>query len=205
MEHSDGKVYGLKDLQGMKVRKEVLMEAFGFDSVQMIYRLKEQAVIEPCGAIGTGKRAEQVYDLLETARKYAIHLRDRAFRRGVDEKQAANANDADLRLRVARAEKAELELSELKGRMHSAEDVEAVVGDMIAKLRAEILSLPGGLAKDVMDARTPAEASGIIKAAVNDLLNRMSQYRYDEKEFQRRVRRREKWMNEQKDGQGERE
>mgnify|MGYP006988838117 FL=1 len=192
-------VYTLQDLEGIRVTKEVLLRLYGFESMQRIYQMVQEGLIKPVSAIGTGKKAEQVYELIPNVQGYVMHLRGKATGRKANQEQAANAADADLRFRTAKAEKMELELAELKGRMHSSEDVEAIVGDMIAKLRAEILALPGGLAKDVMDAKNAAEASGIIKAAVNDLLNRMADYRYDKKDFQRRVRQREKWMNEQEE------
>ena len=192
-------VYTLRDLEGMRVTKEVLLRLYGFESMQRIYQMVQEGRIKPVSAIGTGKKAEQVYELIPNVQEYIAQLKVKATGRKANQEQAASAADADLRFRTAKAEKMELELSELKGRMHSSEDVEAIVGDMIAKLRAEILALPGGLAKDVADAKNAAEASGIIKAAVNDLLNRMAEYRYDEKDFQRRVRQREKWMNEQEE------
>lgn len=184
------------------VSKEVLLELFGLDSMQTVYTMKNAGTIESCGTVGTGKKAEHVYDLWDSARRYIRHLRDRASSKAGDKEQARDAADADIRYRNAKADKMELELAELRGRMHSSEDVEAIVGDMIARMRAEILSLPGGLAKDVTAARTPAEAAGIIKAAVNDLLNRMSEYRYDNAAFRRKVRQREKWMNEHEETDG---
>lgn len=188
---------------GHPISKEVLLELFGLDSMQTVYTMKNAGIIESCGTIGTGKKAEHIYDLWDSAKRYIRHLRERSASRASSKEQASEAADADIRYRNAKADKMELELAELKGRMHSSEDVEAIVGDMIARLRAEILALPGGLAKDVTEARTPAEASGIIKAAVNDLLNRMSAYRYDNAEFRRRVRQREKWMNGHEEGDGD--
>lgn len=102
---------------------------------------------------------------------------------------------ADLRYKEARAGKIELELAELKGQMHRAEDVEKVVSDMVAKLRAAVLALPGRLAVDAAGAKTAKEASAIIKAAVDELLNETADYKYDPAEYRKLVTEREKWIN----------
>ena len=102
---------------------------------------------------------------------------------------------ADLRYKEARAGKMELELSELKGQMHRAEDVETVVSDMVANLRAAVLALPGRLAVDTADAKSAKETSAIIKAAVDEVLNETARYRYDAAEYRKLVTEREKWIS----------
>ena len=103
--------------------------------------------------------------------------------------------EADLRYKEARAGKMELELSELKGQMHRAEDVETVVSDMVANLRAAVLALPGRLAVDTADAKSAKETSAIIKAAVDELLNETARYKYDAAEYRKLVTEREKWIS----------
>lgn len=107
---------------------------------------------------------------------------------------AEQMQQADLRYKAARAGKMELELAELKGQMHRAEDVEAIVTDMIAQLRAMILALPGRLAVDTANATTPMETSAIIKKAVDELLNEMADYKYKASDYQKLVNEREKWL-----------
>ena len=112
------------------------------------------------------------------------------------EKDASNESEkleAETRLKKAKAEAAELELEELKGTLHSAEDVEAVMTDHILLLRSMILALPGRLAVDVNNAKTPAEAAEVIKAECFTMLNQLSAYEYDPDEYKRRVRERKGW------------
>lgn len=101
---------------------------------------------------------------------------------------------ADLRYKAARAGKMELELAELRGQMHRAEDIEVIVNDMIAQLRAMILALPGRLAVDTAAAGTPMETSAIIKKAIDELLNEMADYKYKASDYRKLVTEREKWL-----------
>ena len=104
---------------------------------------------------------------------------------------------ADADLKEAKAAIENLKKAELEATMHRAEDVEAVITDLAATVRGELLALPGTLAVDMANAQTAAEASAMIKNAVNMILNRLSDYSYDKNEFKKRVREREKWMNAQ--------
>lgn len=99
---------------------------------------------------------------------------------------------AETKLKVAKAERAMLELNELKGKMHRSEDVEALTQDMCDTIRNTLLALPGRLATDVALCDSPEECSAIIKDAVYELLNELSQYKYDPAKYEERVREREK-------------
>jgi len=94
---------------------------------------------------------------------------------------------------------AELELMELEGKMHRSEDVEAMTTDLILNIRSMLLALPGLLAVDLAEISNPAEVSERIKEAVYDILEELSNYKYDPKEYQKRVRERQGWENEQED------
>lgn len=137
----------------------------------------------------------RIYDLFESIRAYCEFLRNSSLGETQIRKEMALAMaEADLRYKEARAGKIELELAELKGQMHRAEDVELVVSDMIAKIRAAILALPGRLAVDTAEAKTARETSALIKTAVDELLNETAAYKYDAKEYRKLVMEREKWL-----------
>ena len=97
-------------------------------------------------------------------------------------------------MKKAKARIAELELDELEGRMHSADDVEAMTTDLCLAVRSALLSMPGQLAVDVAESTDAAEISEIIKATVNDILDELSRYEYDPDEYRRRVRERQGWL-----------
>lgn len=105
----------------------------------------------------------------------------------------------EVRLKRAKADVAELELNELKGNLHSAEDVEKITTDLVLAVRSGLLSLPGRLAVVVTEAKNAAEASEIIKKEVHSLLEELADYEYDPEEYRRRVRERQGWLNDREE------
>lgn len=105
----------------------------------------------------------------------------------------------EVRLKRAKADAAELELNELKGSLHSAADVEKITTDLVLAVRSGLLSLPGRLAVDIVEAKDAAEASEIIKKEVYSLLEELADYEYNPEEYRRRVRERQGWMNDRED------
>ena len=159
--------------------------------------LVQRGVIKPTivKEFGDSGRNVRKYDLIPTVQSYIRFLRDRADRRaqGTPE-EAAKQAEADLRYKEARAAKMELEIAELRGQMHRAEDVAVLTNDMVARLRGAVMALPGQVAVDCADARTATEAAAVVKKAVDSLLNEMADYKYTEADYRRLVREREKWI-----------
>ena len=77
--------------------------------------------------------------------------------------------------------------------MHRSEDVEAMTADLIYTIRGSLLALPGRLAVDVTAVRTPAEAAEVIRKEIALLMQELSQYQYDPKKYEERVRKRLDW------------
>lgn len=180
MAESNGQLYDAK----------VISQLFNV-SVRRIQQLTQDGVIETVKT-QSGRR----YDLIPTIQRYIKHLQDKVTAREKTEKDAQNDSDkleAEKRLKTAKAEIAELELQELKGELHRAEDVESVMTDHILLLRSMILALPGRLAVDVTGAKTPQEAAEVIKTECFAMLNQLAAYEYDPDEYKRRVRERKGW------------
>lgn len=100
---------------------------------------------------------------------------------------------AEAKLKAAKARAAELEVAELEGRMHRSEDVAAVLEALVYEIRANLTALPGRLAVDVAAGESPAQCADIIRREVHELMDKLSQYRYDPKVYEDRVRERRKW------------
>jgi len=169
---------------------QVIAKIFGV-TTRRVEQLKAEGVIQ-------GKGRPIKYDLLPTIQAYIKYLADKAY--GREQKETSKDLDesklrAESRFKNAKAEMAELELEELRGTLHSAEDVEAVMTDHILLLRSMILALPGRLAVDVCAAATPTQAADIIKQECYAMLNQLADYEYDPAEYQRRVRERKGWDN----------
>lgn len=139
-----------------------------------------------------GKR----YNVVESVRAYTQYLRDKAAGRaekGIPEDKELEKFDAEVRIKRAKAQIAELEAQEVQGLMHRSEDVAAMTEDLIYTIRGSLMALPGRLAADVVNVRTAAEAAVVIRTEVYKLMDELSQHRYDPQKYEERVRNRMKW------------
>lgn len=134
------------------------------------------------------------YNIVEATRAYVKYLREKAAGRDDKNPEAESKKlDADVRLKTAKADMAEMNAAELQGRMHRSEDVEAMTNDLVYTIRAMLAALPGRLAVDVVNAKTSAEAAVTIRAEVHKVLEELSRYKYDPSEYIKKVRERQKW------------
>ena len=127
---------------------------------------------------------------------YIKYLSDKANGREKKETDALLETEkltAEKRIKEAKAEMAELELQEQKGKLHRAEDVEAIVTDHVLFLRSMLMALPGKLAVDCANCKTAAEAAARIEREVHFVLENLAEYRYDPEEYKKRVRERRGW------------
>jgi len=181
------------------VEPKTLAKIFNFDGVRRIDQLVQDGIIEPTLKTVNGRKVRR-YDLIPTIMMYIKHLQTKANAKAptpsdlLDDEARKIKAEADLK--EAKAAIEQLKKSELEATMHRSEDVEKITADLVMAVRAELLALPGTLAVDVAHAKTPAEAAGLIKAAVNDILNSLIAYNYNPDKYKKLVREREKWMNE---------
>lgn len=153
----------------------------------------------------TGRRIRQLAEdgLLEKVRQGRFALCDSVQRyinshiKESDSEEAARLEKerraADVTLKASKAQIAKLEADEIRGKMHRSEDVAAMTEDLIYTIRGALMALPGRLAVDVCAAESPAEAADIIRREVNAVMRELSQYRYDPKKYEERVRERRDW------------
>lgn len=167
---------------------KVIAQIFGV-STRRVEQLKTEGIIK-----GQGKPTK--YDLLPTIQAYIRYLSDKA--NGREKKEADSQLEtekltAEKRIKMAKAEMAELELKELKGELHRASDVEAITTDHTMFVRSMLMAMPGKLAVDLATIQTAPEAAERVKQEVYAILQRLSDYRYDPEEYKRRVRERQGW------------
>lgn len=164
-------------------------------STRRIEQLKAEGIIK-----GEGKPTK--YDLLPTVQAYIEYLEGKAY--GREKKEAMedlerDKLDAEARIKKAKAESAELELKELKGQLHKAEDVEAITTDHVLFMRSMLMAMPGKLAVDCASCKTAAEAADRIRREVYYILDNLTEYRYDPEEYKKRVRERRGWEGNERD------
>jgi hypothetical protein len=76
-------------------------------------------------------------------------------------------------------EKAEIELSHLQGRMHSADDVELVMTDMIAKSKTRLRGIPAKVAPSLVAQTDLSAVERILAAEIDQCLSEIAQYSPD--------------------------
>ena len=188
------------------VKVEIVAKIFQV-TVRRVQQLTQDGIIQT-EEITEGNRKLRRYDLMPTIMQYIKYLSDKANGREQKSSIADKEEEklqAEIDIKKAKAKIAQLELDELEGRMHSAEDVESMTTDLCLAVRSALLSMPGQLSIDVAEAESAAEASEIIKRTVNDILDELSRYEYDPNEYRRRVRERQGWIEkiEQEDDDAE--
>ena len=167
---------------------QVIAKIFGV-STRRVEQLKTEGVIK-----GQGKPTK--YDLLPTIQAYIKYLSDKANgreKKEIDAKLETDKLSAEKRIKTAKAEIAEMELKELKGKLHRAEDVEAIMTDILLFLRAMLMAMPGKLAVDLSGTHTAPEQAERVQKEVNFILNAMVDYQYDPEEYKKRVMARQGW------------
>lgn len=166
-----------------------LADIFGFDGSRRIEQLKADGII-----VGEGKPTR--YVLIDAAKRYIAHLSEKAHgreKRETDTQLETGKLSAEKRIKEAKAEMAELELAELRGQLHRAEDVEAITTDHVLFLRSMLMAIPGKLAVDLSGNHTAAEQSERVKREIHYVLDRLANYKYDPEEYKRRVMERQGW------------
>ena len=168
---------------------QVIAKIFGV-STRRVEQLKTEGVIK-----GHGKPTK--YDLLPTIQAYIRYLSDKA--NGREKKETtAELEEAKLRAEVD-IKAAQMELKELQGKMHRAEDVEAIMTDHVLFLRSMLMAMPGKLAVDLSGTHTAPEQAERVKKEIYYILNQLADYRYDPEKYKARVRERQGWNERQGD------
>lgn len=143
------------------------------------------------------KVKEGKFNLSDSVQKYNLFSGSSMTKEEIEaEKKITKAKvTAEITIKTSKAKIEKLKADELEGKMHRSEDVEAMTTDLCYAIRGMLIALPGRLALDVFEAESAAEASEIIKKEVYSILKDLSQYKYDQKKYEERVRERLKWDN----------
>lgn len=141
------------------------------------------------------KGKNNTYDLYKVIQEYVEYVSEK------NKKEFTSLEDEkineEIRYKRAKASKAILELEELEGRMHAAEDVEEMTMDLVLTIRSYLLSLPGKLAVELTTINEETKIAEIIKKEVYEILRDLAHYEYNPEEYQKRVRERQGWIEKQ--------
>lgn len=140
---------------------------------------------------GIFQKSDGKYNLAKSVQTYITY--SKKANTDEDRKMDQAMKKATVKLKSSKAAVAELEANELQGKMHRAEDVEAITSDMVFTIRSALNALPGRLAMEVVNIGTANEAAQIIRKEVNLIMNELADYDYDPEKYQERVRSRLEW------------
>ena len=128
------------------------------------------------------------FDLPKTMLAYIHYLQGLVGNRSKStEEQEKQRLDAEIRLKEAKAEIAQLDLKELRAEMLRAEDVQAFIEDLGATTKSLLMGLPSRLAMDLPNESAAAERSAIIEEAVFEVLEQLSEYEFSVDYYKERI------------------
>lgn len=136
--------------------------------------------------------AENKYPLAESVQAYIKFLSNK-LPSEEDTKMEKAKRAAEIKLKMAKADRAKMETDELKGNMHRSDDVRMITEDMLYAIRNGLVALPGRLAVDVAACGNAAEAYEVIKKEVHVLMAEIAEYKYDPTRYDEVVRDRMAW------------
>ncbi|MBR1589500.1 MAG: hypothetical protein IJ657_00250 [Acidaminococcaceae bacterium] len=132
------------------------------------------------------------FELAACVQKYIASL-NKVFTTKEEKDLEKIRQTSDVTIRKSKADIARMEAEELQGKMHRAEDINALVGELIYAFRNTLLALPGRVAVDLAAAANAAECADIIRKETHLMMQDLMQYEYDPDKYAERVRERRRW------------
>lgn len=148
----------------MKLHDTKAVARFLDISERRVRQLREKKIIEE---VRPG-----LYDLLDTNRRYINYLRKR---NPESEEEVDYNTERALLVRVKRLNE-ELDLKIRENQLHSSEDVELVLSNMLINFRSRLMAIPARLSPILSKKTDKAEIFKIIKAQVDEALNELSDF-----------------------------
>ena len=171
-------------------KADVIARLFG-KTTRRIQQLTQDGIL-PTEETPSGRR----YDLLPTIKRYIKYLEERAEKQqpqSVTDKLEKKL-DAEIKYKQAKADKAKLELDELKGTMHRATDIEKLTNELVFAVRSMLLALPGRVAMDLAAIDTAPEVGQYMSRHISLLLDELATHEYNPDLYKQLVREREGWQ-----------
>lgn len=113
-----------------------------------------------------------LYNLKDTNHRYINYLR----KRNPESEESISYNTERAKLVRAKRLNEELELKLRENQLHSTEDVETVMTDMLVNFKARLLAIPAKLAPIMSKKTSQSEIAQILKGSIIDALNELSDF-----------------------------
>lgn len=154
-----------KDISDLIVNTDALANLLGYTR-QRINQLAKEGILE--------KKAPGRFYLMLNVQKYIDFLKAGQHEEE-EESQAAYWEEKALHERAKR-EMAELKLAKLKNRLHDADDIEQIMGNMLVTFRNRILGIPQKAAPKIIGMENLAEINETINTELLEALIELSEY-----------------------------
>lgn len=151
--------------------------------------------ILPTTEVKNGQRKIRKYDKYKTVQAYIEYIREKEAEKIGSEKENEKLR-IEIETKEAKLRMMNIQLGELEGAMHSAEDVEDMTNDLVLCIRSNLLAMPGQLAAS-LEGLSRDDISEKVEEAVCVVLEELSNYEYNPDEYRRRVRERNGWKEEE--------
>ena len=116
-------------------------------------------------------RGQDAFDLDHCRVQYIRYLRDSAYS-GTE--NPGTLNDVKIKLVQAQAEKHELEVKQLKGKLIPTDEVQEYWIDFVSNCKAKLLALPSKLAHRIEGAEDYNEIEELLTIEVHEALSELS-------------------------------
>lgn len=122
--------------------------------------------------------------------EYIKIYKDKAQGRGGEDREELEKRKLvhETSFKETKSRLAKIELDELEGKVHRAEDIEAVFNDLVYTVKSSILAFPGRCAVNWSKAKTAAKASQVLEDEARNVLAELSEYKYDPDRLREMVR-----------------
>lgn len=117
------------------------------------------------------------YKLRDCVHNYVMQLRIQSKNPesgSTDEKP--ELRDMQAKHEAIKLQMSDMQLKLMQGKLHKSEDVEKVMTNMLASMRAKLLSLPSRIAPSIAGVSDPAEVVTILKDVIYDVLHELADY-----------------------------
>ena len=129
-----------------------------------VRQLKEQGIIT--------EYSPGLYELVPTVHAYVNYLR----RRNPESAENIDYNTERAKLIRAKRLDVEFDLGVKEGNLHTTEDVETVITDMLMNFKSRLMSVPSKLSPVLSKKTDKAEIHKIIKDTVDEALNELADF-----------------------------
>lgn len=150
------------------------MKLYNVKAIARILDISERRVrqLKAENVIQEYKGMAGLYELLPTIHNYINYLR----KRNPESEENIDYNTERAKLVKAKRLNEEYDLRVKEGDLHTSADIESVMTDMLINFKSRLMAIPAKLSPTLSKKTDKAEISKILKGAVDEALNELSDF-----------------------------